>query len=214
VVIDGRSQSESMGPFKWRRRPGVRLREWHSTAELYFLDAEHDAYCGLTDPVVHRRRIVFMKPRYWIVVDDLIGAAEHKVELVFQFAPVRVTLEPCAWTRVETPAGAVLWLSVVAAVPIRSTLRTGGVRPLRGWLAPNYGLRLPAPNLVYSVTGTLPRRLLTLLVPDSVVRSSPRSSPPAVRFLRDEQGEPAGVVFEASGESVRVDERAIVHVGA
>ena len=48
VSVDGQSQSEAAGPFGWRSRPRVRLREWHSTPELDFLDAEHDA-CSRDD---------------------------------------------------------------------------------------------------------------------------------------------------------------------
>src|SRR4029453_7518650 len=86
VLIDGHSQCEPAGPFRWRRRPRVLLREWRSNPELDFLDAEHDAFCHLSDPVVHRRRVLFIKPRYWMVIDDLVGAARHRIDLGFQFA--------------------------------------------------------------------------------------------------------------------------------
>ena len=76
LVIDGRTQSEPAGPFAWRERPRVRLREWHSSPELDFLDAEHDAFSRRGDPLVHRRRILFVKPRYWIIVDDLVGTLD------------------------------------------------------------------------------------------------------------------------------------------
>ena len=99
VMIDGRSQCEPAGPFRWRRRPHVLLREWRSNPELDFLDAEHDAFCNLSDPVVHRRRVLFIKPSYWIVIDDLVGASRHRIDLMFQFAPMRVTLGPRGWTR-------------------------------------------------------------------------------------------------------------------
>jgi hypothetical protein len=45
-------------------------------------------------PVTCRRRVVFVKPDYW-VVDDLEATASHHVELIFQFAPdVRLTAGP------------------------------------------------------------------------------------------------------------------------
>ena len=56
------SQAEPAGTFGWQRQPRVRLREWHSTPEFDFLDAEHDGYSALPDPVVHRRRVIFVKP--------------------------------------------------------------------------------------------------------------------------------------------------------
>lgn len=42
---------------------------WSSGSLLDFFAAEHDGYARLG--VHHRRQIVFAKPRYWIVIDDL-----------------------------------------------------------------------------------------------------------------------------------------------
>ena len=86
VTIDGESQAEASGPFGWLRRPRVQLREWHSTPEIDFLDAEHDGYTRLPDPVRHRRRVIFVKPAFWILIDDLAGRARHRIDLAFQFA--------------------------------------------------------------------------------------------------------------------------------
>ena len=204
IVVDGESQSEPAGPFGWRSRPRVRLREWHSTPELDFLDAEHNA-CSRGHAVTHRRRILFVKPRYWIVVDDLAGTTRHQVNLTFQFAPMRVTLGPNRWARAQTPGGHVLWVGPFTSVPVRPALRSGELRPIRGWIASDYGHREPAPTLTYSMTATLPWRVLTLLLPDAQALASP----PAVRLIYDDQGLPTGLLFERTGESVRIDERAV-----
>jgi hypothetical protein len=128
LVIDGRTQSEPAGPFAWRERPRVRLREWHSSPELDFLDAEHDAFSRRGDPIVHRRRILFVKPRYWILVDDLVGTSTHQVDLTFQFAPLQVALGPDRWARVETPRGHALWDQAVhiGRHPCANQPRIGG----------------------------------------------------------------------------------------
>jgi hypothetical protein len=205
VLVDGRSQAEASGPFGWRTRPRVRLREWHSTTELDFLDAEHSA-CSEGDTVVHRRRVVFVKPRYWIVVDDLSGTGRHHVHLTFQFAPMQVTLGPNRWARAQTPGGRVLWVGPFTSAPVRTGLRCGELRPIRGWIAPDYGRREPAPTLIYTMETTLPWRVLTLLLPDAQALASP----PAMRLIYDDRGLPTGLLFERTGESVRVDERAVL----
>lgn len=206
VVVDGLSQSEPSGPFGWRRRPRVRLREWHSTPELDFVDAEHDAYCAGSETIVHRRRILFVKPRYWILVDDLAGTSRHQINLTFQFAPMQVTLGPNRWARAQTPAGRVLWVGPFTSAAVRTTLKSGELGPIRGWIAPEYGQRQAAPTLTYSASATLPWRILTLLLPDA----QGLASPPAVRLIYDVQGLPTGLLFERTGESVRVDERSIL----
>jgi len=39
--------------------------------------------------LVHRRRIFYVKGRYWILRDDVLGSGHHRVEQVFHVAPVR-----------------------------------------------------------------------------------------------------------------------------
>jgi uncharacterized heparinase superfamily protein len=205
VMIDGHSQAEPAGPFGWRRRPRVKLREWHSTPDFDFLDAEHDGYQGLTDPVVHRRRVIFVKPHYWILVDDLAGAARHQIDLMFQFAALDVTLGPHPWARAETASGRVLWVSPFPSGPVQPSLKHGELSPIRGWISPRYGERQPAPLLNYSFAVALPWRIVTVLLPDR----QGLMAPPAVRAIYDDVGMPSGVAFERPRRSVRFDDRAV-----
>ena len=63
------------GPFAGTRGRARGCLRWQSPRTLDVVDADHDAYARLADPVTHRRRVIFVKPRYWIIVDDLDGAA-------------------------------------------------------------------------------------------------------------------------------------------
>jgi hypothetical protein len=204
VVVDGASQAQPAGSFGWRRQPRVRLREWHSTPEFDFLDAEHDGYAALPEPVVHRRRVVFVKPGYWILVDDLSGAGRHQIDLTFQFAPLTVTLDAHPWARAETRGGRVLWICPFPVAPVQPALKYGELSPVRGWISREYGQREPAPMLIYSFAVALPWRMLTLLLPDRRL-----AAPPAVRAIYDESGRPEGVAFDRPRRVVRVDERAV-----
>ena len=206
IVVDGQSQSEPSGVFGWRRCPRVRLREWHSDPQLDFLDADHSAFLGLPEPISHRRRVTFVKPGYWIVIDDLLGASRHQVDLAFQFAPMSLTLGPGRWARAQTPRGRVLWVSAFASASVRTTIKCGEVLPARGWISTDYGQRSPAPMLIYSASVVLPWRVLTVLVPDA----NGHSSPPQVRLIYDDDDLPAGLTFDQSGWSVRVDERVVL----
>src|SRR4029079_15755340 len=100
----------------------------HSTPWRYFLTAEHDAFSREDDPIVHRRRILFVKPRYWIVVDDLLGVSRHQVDLTFQFALSTLVLGPNRWARAETPQGRVLWIGPFASAAVRPIVKSGDVR--------------------------------------------------------------------------------------
>ena len=205
ITIDGRSQAKPMGPFGWKRQPRGRLREWHSTPEFDFLDADHDGYLRLPDPVLHRRRVIFVKPGFWIIVDDLSGAARHDIDLSFQFAPIDVTLGTHPWARAQTPKGRVLWVSPFPSAPVKSALKCGEAAPIRGWISRDYGQRQPAPMLIYSFAVALPYRIVTLLLPDK----QGATSPPAVRGLYDDAGLPIGVAFERPRRVVRFDDNAV-----
>jgi hypothetical protein len=206
VVVDGASQAEMTGPFGWRRHPRARLREWHSTADFDFLDAEHDGYTALPDPVVHRRRVIFVKPGYWILVDDLTGAGRHDIDLTFQFGALDVRLGAHPWARAATPAGPVLWISPFPSAPAQPALKCGEPAPIRGWISGEFARLSPAPMLIYSFAVSLPWRIVTLLLPDRQALSAP----PAVRPLYDDGGLPHGFVFERPRRVVRFDDRAVL----
>ena len=108
VRIDGLDQAQSAGPFRWHQRPRARLRTWQSDANHDLLDGDHDAYLRLDDPVACRRRVIFVKPDYWLIVDDLDGSSSHEVEVAFQFAPAMQHIGITVVDRAETAGGRVL----------------------------------------------------------------------------------------------------------
>jgi hypothetical protein len=200
VVVDGQSQANSAGPFAWRQRPEARLHCFRSTPEFDLADASHDAYRRLPDPVVHRRRVVFVKsPGYWVVLDDLTGDMEHRVELRFQFAPMSVVATETGWVRALGAEGRGLLLRAFADRPLGIQIEEGSTSPIEGWVSPTYGRRDPAPIVIYRASGRLPLRILTLLLPvhDSGV------APPALEPLLDLQGAPLGLSFTDLNETIR-----------
>jgi Heparinase II/III-like protein/Heparinase II/III N-terminus len=165
VVVDGIDQAEPVAPFAWRSRPRARVLRWRSDARLDLAEAEHDAYARLTDPVRHRRKVLFVKPRLWIVVDDLLGLAEHRIDVRFQFAPMTLRIDPGQWVRALAGDGRGLLVRAVSRVPLKLEIHDGDLDPICGWVSRDYGQRAPAPMLVYSTTASLPLRIVTMLVP-------------------------------------------------
>ncbi|MFL6622869.1 MAG: alginate lyase family protein [Sulfurifustis sp.] len=197
VMVDGLSQADAAGPFRWRARPRARLRRWIATDAFDLADAEHDAYARLPDPVRHRRRVFFAKPRYWVVVDDLHGNADHRIDVCFQLAPIEAALHANQWARAGTPDGGALLIRSFASVPLTAALTQGATSPARGWVAPDYGRREPAPLLSYSATTRLPLRVVTLLL-----AVEDRAAPPAA--VVDVAGGRIDLVFGDVRETVRI----------
>jgi hypothetical protein len=195
VVVDGVGQAEPAGPFAWRSRPRARLQRWLSTDGFDYADASHDAYRQLPEPVLHRRRVLFVKPRFWIVADELLGSGLHDVELRFPFAPMPVEVGPGPWVRAHGTQGRGLLLRCFSETPLDPEIRCGETDPIQGWVASDYGRREPAPVVLYAATLRLPLRLLTLLLPVADVAARP----PEARALPGGEAGPAGLVLEWDG---------------
>jgi Heparinase II/III-like protein/Heparinase II/III N-terminus len=166
VMVDRVEQADPAGLFSWKRMPRARLRQWQTYDTYELADGDHEAYGRLPDPVRHRRRVLFVKQRYWILIEDLSGKMEHRIDLCFQFAPLAVELnglQATAWSA----AGPGLYIVPFAGKPLHAEMQQGAEMPIQGWYAPAYGQRVQAPRVRYSVSAPLPFRIVTLLYPMS-----------------------------------------------
>jgi uncharacterized heparinase superfamily protein len=86
VSIDGMDQSECWGAFRVARRArpfGLRL---DSRGDEVAVEAGHDGYRRLSDPVIHKRRVV-MIPSGLSVRDAVEAAAIHRVDIAWHLHP-------------------------------------------------------------------------------------------------------------------------------
>jgi hypothetical protein len=206
VRIDGKDQAEPAGPFGWRDRPQATVREWQSTSELDVVEAEHAGYATQGVPVVHRRRVVFVKPSFWIVIDDLLGEGTHAAEWSFQFAPLPLSLMSSGAARVDLPGGEALWAVPLSTTDVRASVHTGEVAPIRGWVSPDYGRRVPAPMLVYSAMALLPMRQVTVLFPER----RPSAVPPSLQPIVNGDRRPTGLRVAALNLAVHFDQQVAI----
>ncbi|HWN82203.1 MAG TPA: alginate lyase family protein, partial [Candidatus Udaeobacter sp.] len=87
IRIDGEEQSEMLGAFLWgsKARPQVEAASTLPAWDLII--ARHHGYQRLRSPVVHRRWVVFVKPDYFWVVDEIEGAGRHLIESFWHLPP-------------------------------------------------------------------------------------------------------------------------------
>ena len=207
VRLGGGDYVQPAGPFSWKGdKPRAQLRHWHSAKEWDFADAIHSGWTTPAGTVSHRRRVLYMKRGYWIVVDDLTGTGRHDVELRFQFWRTELELDGLA-VRARTETNRGLWLIPLSTVRLDERVAFGAEDPAEGWYSPDYGQREPAPALVYSAAAALPLRLVTVLVPAD--GDMPR---PSVAPVLDATGTIAGVRVADTGERVTLDEERRVTV--
>jgi hypothetical protein len=170
VVIDGRDQSEPDDTFHWRRQARVELLAAVSFEDVEVVAGEHYGYVDLPDPVVHRRRVLYIRPRYWVVLDDFRGRGEHELELLYPLAPgteLRQAADAgereARFAAVRGAAGLDLFLYASSLLTV--TTHRGGDDPGLGWVSPRYGAKQPAPALVAKLAGDVPAACITVLAP-------------------------------------------------
>jgi hypothetical protein len=205
VTVDGAGQALPAGPFAWQATPGARLRRHASDDSIAYADAEHSAYGRLPDPVVHRRRLFFLKPRILIIVDDLEGNAVHRIDARFQFAPLRVEQQD-GWVRAVGSRGGGLLIRSFANVGLTTRIVEGSEVPPQGWVSPDYGQRRAAPVMIVTAEERLPLRIITLLIPaagEPVVA-------PRVSLLDADARRPSGLVLDGGRDTLRFEEDGVV----
>jgi len=203
VTVDGEGQAVPAGSFRWQRRPAARLSSWQSDQRHDFADGSHNAYARLSDPVTHRRRVLFVKPLYWVVVDDLLGAAEHTLAVRFQLGPMSVTVDAAQWARASPAEGPGFLIRTFSGLPLKCEVHEGELAPIQGWVSSDFGQRRPAPLLVYSTVARLPMRVISLLVPiEHAAEAAPEVAP-----LLEEGATLIGLLVDRGGVVVRFDDR-------
>ena len=84
ACVDGQSQSEMAGRFMWSAKANARLLKFEPDSEAVTIEAEHDGYARLQDPVTHRRKVSFDRTNGNVSIEDRFQCSgRHEVELFF-----------------------------------------------------------------------------------------------------------------------------------
>jgi hypothetical protein len=165
ILVDGMGQSRrSTDRSKWivsEPAPGTR---WVSTDEFDYAEGTYDEGFGPENDtsVTHIRKVFFVKPEYWIVIDVLSGEGKHKFEQLWHFMPGAV----------DTGSGFVRTVNLrdanLAIIrPDNPDIRIveGEEMPILGYFAPHYNERHPAPTVVFTRACEAPTAFETVLYP-------------------------------------------------
>jgi hypothetical protein len=101
--------------------------------------------------------VFFVKPEYWVIVDQLMGYGEHSVELSFHLSSGAYEISTKMF-RARNFA-----IIPVISDDLDMDIYKGIEDPIRGWFSPSYGAKQPSPAVVYSFTGGLPKVMVTIL---------------------------------------------------
>src|SRR5262249_2516708 len=146
------------GTFAWRRAARVRVLDDLAFGDVDVVAAEHDGYRRDLG-VVHRRRVLFAHPEYWLVADDFRGSGAHTFEVRYHLAAgtacsadasrgaddARALHAPPRYDLKLGDAGAIVAFFASTPFEVEHLL----ARPERrdGWLSPRYGERVAGATL-------------------------------------------------------------------
>lgn len=168
VVVDEKDQSILLGAGRVYRMARATLHRWESNAQFDFVDGSHDGYCRLADPVIHRRKILFLKPEYWIVVDLLTGQpGRHRIDQYFHLMPWAVPIldRETKAVCVERHGIPVMTIGPARAQSLQAEVITGATDPIQGWVSFFSGEKVAAPVIRYRREVQVPAGFVTAMYP-------------------------------------------------
>jgi len=145
--VDGQDQSEMTGRFLWGSKANARLLRFEEKSGLVTIEAEHDGYTRLEDPVVHRRSLHFERASGSIQIEDSFQCrGRHHVELFFHMH------EEASILGVVSGEARIGWRGrhVVFSSPdcdARWEIIRGSENPPLGWCSRRFNQKQPIPTL-------------------------------------------------------------------
>lgn len=148
LSLRGMDSSRISGPFNWSERAKCTVIDFDPDPRRWRVEAEHDGYEQLSG-YRHRRRVAAVGPGAIEITDQLVGAGGvERVEIGFLFAPdLAVSATGGAW--VATAGGRTV-LRLRHEGGLKGWVERGMESPKRGWYSPAFGLKVPAPRLVFT----------------------------------------------------------------
>lgn len=163
VTIEGKSQSEMLGPFQWGKKAKAKLIDYREDRNFAYLEGAIRGFFRGKLSVVHNRRIGFLKPNVWIIRDVLQGKGQHQVALHFHLGPghtkVDITEQQviCQFEKSE------LTIKLLFGNNLKIEVSTAQEKPPLGWCSSAFGHHEPCSVVRISGYSQLPCSVTTML---------------------------------------------------
>ena len=139
VTIDGLDQAVQETGFIWSRPYQTRLMKSMKINGDFFLQAGHDGYMRIKDPVRHFRSVISFDKSNFFVKDTFSGKGVHSFELNYHVHPdSEIILEDNGWWKINRQETAIF---VRLLNESNFSVIKGQKNPLFGWYSPSYGIK-------------------------------------------------------------------------
>lgn len=179
VLVDNQSQVRRVQIA--HRNPHVtegNFATWVSELEFDYIASSYDDGYGVLDlsklnktvvnkDVTHTRHIVFIKPDYWLIVDELLASNKHDYQWLFHTAPQITINQGSNGRAIMTTESAEARLCVIPANPQEINMRCiiGEEDPIQGWHSIDHLQKTPSSTLLYEKKNVASVTQATLLYP-------------------------------------------------
>lgn len=138
VTVDGLDQAVQETGFIWSNPYNVNLLNCLELDEALWLEAVHDGYSRLKEPVWHKRSILFFDNSNFIIKDSFKGRGIHHFELNYHLHPDAMVSNSDGWWHVDKK-GSRLFIQLFGKDEFLFV--RGQEKSLLGWYSPSYGIQ-------------------------------------------------------------------------
>jgi hypothetical protein len=169
VTVDGLDQMERGSRFTWFHWNTGEMIHYNEVADqrITLWEGRQNGYARRLG-ITHRRAILMIDDRLWVIVDDLVGAGVHRLSSHWLFPKAEVVENAADWLRLRFPVG--LCKVRFATFPKSSATTSMPLQIMRGspdstlgWFSPRYLQKEEALSVVASEECSLPARRFTLI---------------------------------------------------
>jgi len=163
ILIDGRGQNLGI---KVVDKP-TSDADWKITPAFDYARGTFDSgFQGISDKITHTRAVMYVRGKYWIVVDRIETAKPHDIQVLWHYNPdCTVKVEGDSVVSVDANKGN-LRIVPVSAFPWQLKIVKGQTSPeIQGWWSREYNQKEPNPTAIYSARIDKPATFAWVLVP-------------------------------------------------
>lgn len=146
ILVDGHGQKPH--PYK---AEAAMTDNYLVTPELDFARGTFDSgYVGVAGEVAHTRAVVYVRGRYWVVVDRITTDRPRELQTLWHYHPdCTVELDGIAAASTDAGKGNIR-IVPIGGVTWDASIVKGQTEPhIQGWWSIEYGIKEPSPCVVY-----------------------------------------------------------------
>lgn len=179
VMVDGMSQIRRWNPKNLKPKPVLGTHAtWISKPGFDYVQSSYSEGYGvfslrrppdanaITD-VTHTRHILFVKPDYWVIIDEMQASQHHDYEMLFHASPeIKVNIgaqNTVTFSGSETDA--CLYLTMENTLEFKISSFIGCVSPIQGWHSVGHHKKSPATAVIIRPPNARSIQWATLLYP-------------------------------------------------